>query len=61
MALNEELLKILVCPKCKGEIHLNDRRDGLICNACSLLYPIIDEIPVMLIEEAKPIVVKTHE
>ncbi|WP_028323071.1 Trm112 family protein [Desulfatirhabdium butyrativorans] len=61
MALNEELLKILVCPKCKGEINLNERRDGLICNACSLLYPIIDEIPVMLIEEAKPIVVEKHE
>lgn len=61
MALNEELLKILVCPKCKGEIYLNERRDGLICNACSLLYPIVDEIPVMLIEEAKPIVVDTHE
>jgi hypothetical protein len=61
MALNEELLKILVCPKCKGEIHLNECHDGLICNACSLLYPIVDEIPVMLIDEAKPIVVDAHE
>ncbi|MEW6259328.1 MAG: Trm112 family protein [Thermodesulfobacteriota bacterium] len=55
MALNAELLKILVCPKCKGEIHLNVSQDGLVCRTCSLLYPIVDEIPVMLIEEAKPI------
>lgn len=61
MALNVELLKILVCPKCKGEIYLNDDRDGLICKACRVCYPIIDEIPVMLIEEAKPIAADAHE
>jgi len=61
MALNAELLKILVCPKCKGEIHLNGSQDGLVCKACSLMYPIVDEIPVMLIEEAKPIPPEAHE
>jgi uncharacterized protein len=55
MAINEELLTILCCPKCKGEIKLNDAQNGLVCNACMLLYPIRDDIPIMLIEEALPI------
>jgi uncharacterized protein YbaR (Trm112 family) len=54
MALSKELLDILACPKCKGEIFLNETQDGLICKACRLLYPIRDDIPVMLIEEALP-------
>jgi len=52
MALSRELLDILVCPKCKGDIELTDKQDGLICRACKLLYPIKDDIPVMLIDEA---------
>ncbi len=55
MAINEELLAILCCPKCKGEIKLNDAQNGLACNTCKLLYPIRDDIPIMLIEEALPI------
>jgi uncharacterized protein len=52
MALSKELLDILVCPKCKGDIELTEVQDGLICHACKLLYPIKDDIPVMLIDEA---------
>ena len=55
MAVSQELLDILVCPKCKGEIYLNESKDGLICDACKLRYEIRDDIPVMLIDEAKPI------
>ena len=55
MALNKELLDILACPKCKGDIQLNDAGDGLICDACKLMYEIRDDIPVMLIDEAKPL------
>ncbi len=55
MAINSELLDILACPQCKGEIRLNETEDGLICDACRLLYEIRDDIPIMLIEEAKPI------
>ncbi|CCK79778.1 Trm112 family protein [Desulfobacula toluolica] len=55
MAVSRELLEILVCPKCKGEIRLNDKQDGLICDACKLLYEIKDDIPIMLIDEAKPL------
>ena len=55
MAINKELLEILACPKCKGDIILNDKEDGLVCNKCRLLYPIRDSIPVMLIDEALPL------
>ena len=55
MALNQELLDILACPKCKGDLHLNEQQDGLVCGACRLVYPVRDDIPIMLIEEAKPI------
>ena len=55
MAINEELLEILACPKCKGSIQLNSSQDGLVCESCQLLYEIRDDIPIMLIEEAKPL------
>jgi len=55
MALSRELLDILACPKCKGNIYLNKNEDGLICDKCRLLYEIREGIPIMLIEEAKPI------
>ncbi len=55
MAINKELLEILACPQCKGDVVLNKKGDGLICNKCKLLYEIKDDIPIMLIEEAKPL------
>jgi uncharacterized protein len=55
MSISQELLDILACPKCKGDIYLNDTQDGLICDRCKLLYEIRDDIPIMLIDEAKPI------
>jgi uncharacterized protein YbaR (Trm112 family) len=54
MTISKELLDILACPKCKGDITLNKAGDGLICKACHLLYQIKEDIPVMLIEEALP-------
>jgi hypothetical protein len=54
MALKKELLDILACPKCKGDVQLNQAGDGIDCPACRLTYPVRDEIPVMLIEEAIP-------
>lgn len=53
--LKQELLDILACPKCKEAVVLNEKKDGLICEHCSLLYEIRDDIPVMLIDEAQPI------
>ncbi|MBL0699375.1 MAG: Trm112 family protein [Desulfosarcina sp.] len=55
MSINRELLDILACPKCKGDIYLNDSGDGLICDKCKLIYEIKDDIPIMLIEKAKPV------
>lgn len=53
MALDAELLDILACPKCKGDIRLTEEGDGLVCESCKLKYPIKDDIPVMLIDEAE--------
>jgi len=55
MAISQDLLDILACPKCKGDIHLNKTKDGLICETCRLIYEIKDDIPIMLIDEAKPL------
>ena len=52
MAISKELLDILACPKCKGDIHLNPTKDALLCDACRLSYAIKDDIPVMLIDDA---------
>lgn len=54
MPLNKELLDILACPKCKGEIVLLPKQDGLHCSQCQVVYPIKDEIPIMLVDEAVP-------
>lgn len=52
MALAPELLEILVCPKCKGPVVYLQERDRLTCRSCRLAYPIRDDIPVMLEDEA---------
>lgn len=55
MAIKKELLDILCCPKCKGDVVLTSAGDGLVCDKCGLLYPIKDDIPIMLIDEAVPL------
>ncbi len=55
MAISKELLDILACPKCKGDIRLDESKNGLICDTCKPLYHIKDDIPVMLIDEAEKI------
>lgn len=52
MALNTELLGLLACPKCKGALVLLPKQDGLLCAACALVYPVREDIPVMLVDEA---------
>lgn len=54
MALKETLLEVLVCPKCKGELEYNEQEQNLVCHECKLAYRIEEDIPVMLIEEARP-------
>ena len=51
--ISQELLDILACPKCKGEVRLTEKKDGLVCENCKLLYEIREDIPIMLIDEAK--------
>jgi len=55
MPIDKELLGILACPKCKGELTEDRERDGLVCGACRLFYEIRDGIPIMLIDEAEKI------
>jgi hypothetical protein len=55
MAISKELLDILACPQCKGEVTLTEKQDGLVCRTCKLVYRIEDDIPIMLIDEAKPL------
>ena len=55
MAISHELLEILRCPNCKSKVEIKSDESGLKCTnpECALVYPIRDEIPVMLVEEAK--------
>jgi uncharacterized protein YbaR (Trm112 family) len=53
--LDERLLEILVCPKCKGDLEHRLDPEALECHVCRLRYPVADDIPVMLIDEAEPL------
>jgi uncharacterized protein YbaR (Trm112 family) len=53
MALNRELIDILACPKCKGAISLRADESAFECGACQLAYPVVDDIPNFILEEAK--------
>jgi hypothetical protein len=53
VSLAAELLAMLVCPKCKGELEYRQAPEQLVCHACRLLYAVEDDIPIMLIDEAK--------
>ncbi len=53
--VDPRLLEILVCPGCKGELeYRTEGKESLICHACALVFSVKDDIPVMLIDEAKP-------
>jgi len=52
MTLSKDLLDILACPQCKGEITPAENHEKLICHSCKLAYPVRDGIPVMLVDEA---------
>jgi uncharacterized protein YbaR (Trm112 family) len=52
MALSPQLLRILVCPKCKGELEYREAEPALLCHACHLKYAVRDDIPIMLLDEA---------
>lgn len=52
MAIDPKLLEILACPLCKTEVRLTGDGTGLVCGTCRRRYSIVDDIPIMLIEEA---------
>ncbi len=55
MALSPELLTILVCPACKGDLAYDAAANTLTCPACRLRYKVVEDIPVMLVDEAEKI------
>jgi uncharacterized protein YbaR (Trm112 family) len=54
MAIKKDLLEILCCPQCKGDLNLNEQEDQFTCIACKLIYPIRNGIPILLADEAAP-------
>ncbi len=52
MTISQDLLDILACPACKAKVELKQDGSGLKCISCKRVYPIRDDIPVMLIDEA---------
>jgi uncharacterized protein YbaR (Trm112 family) len=54
VAVDQSLIDLLICPACHGEIVYKDRRKVIICTQCELHYPVRDNVPVMLVEEASP-------
>lgn len=57
MPIHPDLLEIVRCPKCKGVVSERDTSSGrgLVCERCKLVYPIVDDIPNFLVEEARPL------
>jgi len=57
MPIHPDLLEIVRCPKCKGKVTERQTKDGsgLVCDACKLVYGIVDDIPNFLVEEARPL------
>jgi uncharacterized protein YbaR (Trm112 family) len=51
--LDPVLLEILVCPDCKGALTVDQDHDELVCNGCGLIYTVRDNIPIMLVDEAR--------
>ena len=52
MSLSQKLSEILACPQCKGALVADEQHSQIICKACKLAFPVRDDIPVMLIDEA---------
>ena len=55
MSIAPQLLSILVCPKCRGDLAYREAEQALDCARCRLRYPVRDDIPIMLIDEATPL------
>ena len=49
--LKKELLEVLCCPKCKGDLDYKAEQNKLVCKACARVYEIKDDIPIMLVDD----------
>jgi uncharacterized protein YbaR (Trm112 family) len=55
VTLSPQLLAVLVCPRCRGALEYREAESSLVCPSCALRYPVRDDIPIMLIDEASPL------
>jgi len=55
MSLDPKLLEIIACPKCKGRLEVRPDESALTCRACRLVYPVVDDIPDLIVEDALPL------
>ena len=53
MRIDASLLEILLCPACRAEVRVDEAAEELVCTGCGLAYPVRDDIPVMLVDEAR--------
>ena len=53
MNLDQALLDILACPNCRAELRVDDANDELVCTGCGYAYPVRDDIPILLVDEAR--------
>ncbi|MDI6795732.1 MAG: Trm112 family protein [Desulfatibacillaceae bacterium] len=62
MPIEQRFVEIIVCPGCRGKLELSEVPQGLVCQGCQLFFPIRNDIPIMLIDEARPLAdIKNHE
>ena len=53
--ISKDLLEILACQKCKGDLVYDQEKNVLICNNSKVFYPIEEDIPILLIDSARPL------
>ncbi len=53
VALDPKLLEVLVCPSCRAHVEHKERRKAVVCLGCGLQYPVVDGVPVMLVEQSR--------
>lgn len=53
MNLDSRLLDVIVCPACHGALAVDEQAEELVCGSCSRAYPVRDDIPVLLVDEAR--------
>jgi uncharacterized protein YbaR (Trm112 family) len=53
MTLDPSLLELIVCPACQPTLAVDETAEELVCSGCGLAYPVRDDIPVLLVDEAR--------